>query len=55
VLVDYINRSRQKGSELLSAVVEAGSARFRAILLTSITTFIGLLPLMVSTNTQLSF
>ena len=55
VLVDYINRSRQTGMDLFTAVVEAGSARFRAILLTSITTFIGLLPMMMSTNTQAQF
>ncbi len=40
------------GSHLFEAVVEAGNARFRAILLTSITTFVGLLPMMMSTNTQ---
>ncbi len=55
VLVDYINRSREAGSGLFDAVVHAGSARFRAILLTSLTTFIGLLPMMMSTNTQAQF
>lgn len=55
VLVDYINRSRHAGMELFQAVLEAGSARFRAILLTSITTFVGLLPMMLSTNTQAQF
>ena len=55
VLVDYINRRRKAGTELFRAVVEAGSARFRAILLTSLTTFIGLLPMMLSTNTQAQF
>ena len=55
VLVDYINRSRQAGTELFKAVVHAGRARFRAILLTSLTTFIGLLPMMMSTNTQAQF
>ncbi len=55
VLVDYINRRRQQGIALFKAVQEAGSARFRAILLTSLTTFIGLLPMMMSTNTQAQF
>ncbi len=55
VLVDYINRCRQKGAELFDAVVQAGSARFRAILLTSLTTFIGLMPMMFSSNTQAQF
>jgi multidrug efflux pump subunit AcrB len=40
---------------LFTAVVQSGKARFRAILLTSITTFIGLLPMMFSTNTQAMF
>jgi multidrug efflux pump subunit AcrB len=55
VLVDYINRSRQSGVELFEAVVQAGNARFRAIFLTSITTFIGLMPMMASSNTQAQF
>jgi multidrug efflux pump subunit AcrB len=55
VLVDYINRCRQAGADLFNAVIQAGSARFRAILLTSITTFIGLMPMMFSTNTQAQF
>ncbi len=55
VLVDFINRCRRQGSELFDAVVQAGSARFRAILLTSLTTFIGLMPMMFSTNTQAQF
>ena len=55
VLVDYINRCRQAGADLFDAVMQAGSARFRAILLTSITTFVGLMPMMFSTNTQAQF
>ena len=55
VLVDYINRCRQTGTDLFNAVMQAGSARFRAILLTSITTFVGLMPMMFSTNTQAQF
>ncbi len=55
VLVDYINRCRQQGSDLFDAVLQAGKARFRAILLTSLTTFIGLMPMMFSSNTQAQF
>lgn len=55
VLVDYINRCREKGEALFEAVVQAGRARFRAILLTSLTTFIGLMPMMFSSNTQAQF
>ncbi len=55
VLVDYINRSRQAGMDLFNAIFQAGTVRFRAILLTSVTTFIGLMPMMFSTNTQAQF
>jgi len=56
VLVDYINRCRQQDHDDLStAILLAGKARFRAILLTSITTFVGLLPMMFTTNTQAMF
>jgi|TARA_B100000315_G_scaffold260287_1_gene320573 multidrug efflux pump subunit AcrB len=48
VLVDYINRQRRKGVDLFDAVTMAGVVRFRPILLTSITTFVGLVPLMAS-------
>jgi multidrug efflux pump subunit AcrB len=50
VLVDYINRQRRAGVELRVAVMEAGVARFRPIFLTSLTTFIGLVPLMATAN-----
>jgi multidrug efflux pump subunit AcrB len=52
VLVDYVNRRRRDGLALATAIREAGSARFRAILLTSATTFAGLTPLMTETNVQ---
>ncbi len=55
VLVDYINRRRRAGAVLFDAVAAAGKARFRAILLTSVTTFFGLLPMMSSTDTQAQF
>lgn len=47
VLVDYINRQREMGRELAWAVCHAGAVRFRAIVLTSLTTFLGLLPMML--------
>ncbi len=46
VLVDYINRRRREGMDLEEAVLSAGVVRFRPILLTSVTTFVGLIPLM---------
>ena len=45
VMVDYVNNARKRGVRLKDAVMHAGSKRFRAIMLTSITTFIGLVPI----------
>ena len=55
VMVDFINRERRRGGDLLGAVLEAGAARFRPILLTSITTFAGLAPLLLEQGTQADF
>ncbi len=55
VLVDFINQSKRQGMELKEAVLNAGTARFRAVMLTSLTTFFGLLPMMFATSTQSLF
>ena len=55
VLVDYIGRLRAGGSALRSAIVEAGVSRFRPILLTTVTTFVGLLPIMAERATNAQF
>lgn len=55
VLVDYINKQRRKGLELMEAVLNAGAARFRPIMLTSLTTFAGLTPLLMEKSTQAQF
>ena len=55
VMVDFINRHRRTKSEMLSAVRNAGVARFRPILLTSVTTFAGLFPLMMEKSMQARF
>lgn len=55
VLVDYINRKRAEGESLFVAVRTAGVRRFRAIILTSLTTFCGLLPMMFEKSTQAQF
>jgi len=55
VLVDYINKLRAKGAALQDAIREAGAARFRAILLTSLTTFAGLTPLLMEQSVQAKF
>jgi len=55
VLVDYIEGLRAKGHSAIEAVVEAGIARFRPILLTSVTTFVGLMPIMAERSTDAQF
>ena len=55
VLVDYIRRLRDEGLSLTDAVVEAGVNRFRPILLTSVTTFVGLMPIMAERSTDAQF
>ncbi len=55
VLVDYINKQRQRGMSVAEAVSTAGPARFRPVLLTSITTFVGLAPLLFDQSTQAQF
>jgi len=52
VLLDYVQRLRAKGMDGAQALIEAGTRRFRPILLTSLTTFIGLLPLLSETSLQ---
>ncbi|MDH5501496.1 MAG: efflux RND transporter permease subunit, partial [Gammaproteobacteria bacterium] len=46
VLVDYINQQHRAGEKLYEVVQRAGVARFRPVMLTSLTTFFGLLPLL---------
>ncbi|MCP4044045.1 MAG: efflux RND transporter permease subunit, partial [Gammaproteobacteria bacterium] len=55
VLVDWINRRRSEGMPVAAAVRAAGVARFRPILLTSLTTFFGLFPLLLERSTQAQF
>jgi multidrug efflux pump subunit AcrB len=55
VLVDYINKQRNNGVDVFTAVLESGTARFRPVLLTSITTFAGLTPLLLDSSTQSQF
>ncbi|MEO9968501.1 MAG: efflux RND transporter permease subunit [Hyphomonadaceae bacterium] len=52
VLIDYVHQLRDKGMDGAEALVEAGTRRFRPILLTSLTTFIGLVPLMLEQSLQ---
>ncbi|MBL4607516.1 MAG: efflux RND transporter permease subunit [Pseudomonadales bacterium] len=55
VLVDYINRNRIAGVPLDIAIRDAGASRFRPIMLTSLTTFAGLTPLMLEQSLQAQF
>lgn len=55
VLIDYVNRLRKEGEGAFSALVKAGVGRFRPIMLTSVTTFIGLLPIMFEQSTDAQF
>ena len=52
ILVDYVNKKVEQGIDPRLAAVEGGAARFRAILLTSLTTFFGLLPILSETSMQ---
>ncbi|MGD8725814.1 MAG: efflux RND transporter permease subunit, partial [Desulfobacterales bacterium] len=55
ILIDFINRSVRWGLDVETAVVESGKARFRAVLLTSITTIAGLLPILLERSFQAQF
>ena len=55
VMVDFINRYRTEGNSISDAVLEAGPRRFRPIFLTSLTTFVGLIPLILEKSTQAKF
>ena len=55
VLLDEINRRRQQGEPLRQAVVEAGATRFRPILLTTLTTVLGVGPLILADSAQARF
>jgi multidrug efflux pump subunit AcrB len=55
VLVDYIRKLRDEGMDYFDAVIEAGVKRFRPILLTTVTTFVGLIPIMAERSTDAQF
>jgi multidrug efflux pump subunit AcrB len=52
VLIDYINRRLREGVHVKEAVYEAGEARFRAVVLTTLTTVVGLGPLLLEQSGQ---
>ena len=55
ILVNFVNKAKRKGTPIIDAVVNGGIRRFRAILLTSLTTFFGLLPILLETSMQAQF
>jgi multidrug efflux pump subunit AcrB len=52
ILVDFINRERNIGIPLIQAIMDAAGKRFRAIVLTSLTTFFGLVPIVLEPSLQ---
>ncbi|MDP4880066.1 MAG: efflux RND transporter permease subunit, partial [Opitutales bacterium] len=55
VLVDFINQERAEGMPLREAIEKSGALRFRPIILTSLTTFAGLLPVLFEKSLQAQF
>jgi multidrug efflux pump subunit AcrB len=55
IMIDFINRARREGMPSGQAVVESGIRRFRPIMLTSVTTFAGLTPLLLEKSLQAKF
>ncbi|HOS45711.1 MAG TPA: efflux RND transporter permease subunit [Paludibacter sp.] len=50
VLVDYINLNRGRGMGIIQAVINGGKSRLRPVLMTTITTILGMTPLAISTS-----
>ncbi len=55
ILIDFINRATRNGVDIETAVVQSGRARFRPVLLTSLTTIAGLFPLLLERSFQAQF
>jgi len=55
IMVDFINKARAAGAGIVDAVIDSGALRFRAIILTSLTTAVGLLPIILETSHQAQF
>ncbi len=52
ILVDFVNKAVADGMSTFDAVVASGSQRFRAIMLTTVTTFLGVLPMLLEDSVQ---
>ena len=55
IMVDFINKAKGSGMRMMDIVSQAGTQRFRAILLTSLTTFFGIFPLYFEQSLQAQF
>ena len=55
ILVEFINRRKSAGQSMEDSIMSAGKQRFRAIVLTTLTTFVGLLPMLFETSMQAQF
>jgi len=55
IMVDFINKAKGSGMRMMDRVIQAGTQRFRAILLTSLTTFFGVFPLFFEQSLQAQF
>ncbi len=55
VLIDYILKREERGDDRLTAIINAAKNRFRPILLTTLTTFVGLLPIIAETSQAAAF
>jgi multidrug efflux pump subunit AcrB len=55
IMVDFINKARDEGSNIKDAVIQSGTLRFRAIVLTSLTTAMGLMPIMFEKSVQAQY
>jgi multidrug efflux pump subunit AcrB len=52
IMIDFVNKARASGMAIRQAVIESGTQRFRAIILTSVTTAVGLMPIMLERSLQ---
>ena len=55
LLVVFVNRAKERGESTLKAVIDAVRSRFRPVILTSLTTFLGIAPLLFNRSTQVLF
>jgi len=55
VLIDFVNENLENGMEIEEAVISATKSRFRPIMLTSLTTFLGVAPITFETSIQAQF